>query len=194
MIEEMPGPSREAPWLTNISLKPSIPLVQEVEVAEEALEVLDVFVPVISDVCALTTMRNFRSDSLDEFVCESEWVIVPRKQLMEPKFQERLRRTDTLTDLCKSLAKRNVSRRLAEVIAKPPKCHCHERSSSESEEEGPLRSSLFRRVLNSFKRFWRLLYSKVRDCFMSKEVVETPNPNEEDPLESFASTNMYLCR
>lgn len=190
---EEPGPSRDVSWLIKIdSLKHFIP--EEVPVAEEALEVLDVYVPVPSDVCVLTTIKNFRTDSLKEFVYESEWVIVSRKQFMEPKFQRRLQKTDTLTDLCRSLAENSVNRRHAEVIAKPPNCHCHEMSSCESEQ--PLRLNAFRRALSSFKRFWRLLCRKVKDfkIIKAEEVIDVPNFYEEDPLESFASTNMYLCR
>lgn len=194
MTEEMPGPSKDEPWLRKMdSLKQFVPPDEEVEVAEEALKILDVYVPVTCDVFALTTIKNFRADSLNEFVYESDWVFVSRKQLLEPRFQRRLKKTDTLTDLCRSLAERSVNRRRAEVIAKPPNCHCHVLNSCESEK--PLRSNLFRRMLSSFKSFWRCIYHKAKNCriFKSEEVVEIPILPE-DPLESFASTSMYLCR
>lgn len=160
--------------------------------AEEALEALDVFVPVSSEVYALTTIKNFRSDTLKDFVYESDWVFVSREQLMEPKFQRRLKKADTLTELCRSLAERSVSKRRAEVVARPPNCHCHELRSSESEK--PLRSSSLCRIIKKIKNMCRHLCLKLKHFKIFKsEDVESPKPSE-DPIMSFTSTNIYLCR
>lgn len=197
LTEEKPGSSKAA-WMNKFdSMNYFMPPEQDYMVADEALKVLDVYVPVTSEVYALTTIRNFRANTLNDYVYESEWVVVSHKQLLEPRFQRRLKKTDTLTDLCRSLAESSVNKKLAEVIAKPPNCHCHELSSCESEK--PLRSRYFRRIVNSFKRFLRLFCHRVKHCkiFKTEDVNEVPNSTEdslEDPFEAFNSTNTYLCR
>lgn len=192
--ESMPSTSKAQPWKNKLnSLSDFIPPDDDFTVAVEALEALDVYVPVRSEVFAFTTIKNFRADSLNEHVYESDWVVVSRKQMMEPKFQRRLKKADTLTDLCRSMAERSVNRRRAEVVAKPPNCHCHELDSCKSEKSQ--RTSIFRRIFNSFTRFCRLIYRKVRNCkiFKSEDVIEIPKATE-DLLGSFHSTNSYLCR
>ncbi|KAG6440960.1 hypothetical protein O3G_MSEX001585 [Manduca sexta] len=92
-------------------------------IATEALEVVQTEP---REIYALTTIRNFRGDTLDEFVCESEWVLVTPDQFSEPRFQRHLTRTDTLTALCKTVADSNLNKKRAEIIAKSPNCHCHE--------------------------------------------------------------------
>lgn len=163
---------------------------EDVSLAEEALIVLDVYEPVTSDICALTTIKNFRADSLNEFVCQSEWVVISRKKLLEPRFQQGyLTKTDTLTNLCRSLAENGVNRRRLEVIAKPPKCHCNELSTK---SEKPVRTSLFRVALNGFKSFWKGLYCNL--CGIFKAGICIPKPYYKTPFEYLSTTDMYLCK
>ncbi|CAH0686320.1 unnamed protein product [Spodoptera exigua] len=166
---------------------------EDVEMAEDAMEVLEVLLPVKrSEVFALTTIKNFRTDSLKDFVLESDWVILSRDQLMEPKLQRHLQKPNSLTSLCRSLAERSVFKKKAEVIAKPPFCHCNELMSS-CDSEKPLRLNVFRRMINSFKRFFSLLYSNVkRTLFKDETVVEIQFINEDNSLETFSSSSMYL--
>lgn len=188
-----PGPSKH--WFKSIgSLEHFTPFKEEVDMAEDALEVLDVFVPVKrSEVFALTTIRNFRTDSLKEFVLESDWVILSRDQFMEPKLQRRLRKTNSLTSFCKSLAEKSVNKRRAEVVAKPPLCHCNELLDS-CESDKPLRLSVFRRIANSFQRFFSLLYRNVKRTLFKPKDVESQIIVEDHSFETFASSSTYLCR
>lgn len=142
-------------------------------------------VPEPSELFALTTMRNFRGDSLDEFVHESNWVILTREQLEEPRFQQHLARSDSLTSLCQSLSEKSVDIKRAEIVAKSPNCHCKERDPEEGNRR--VRKNAFKRFFNIFAKKWRHLSKKIKKClFKMKPKVE------EDTSQSY--TDNYLCR
>lgn len=164
-------------------------------VGHDTLQALDVFVPVSSEVYALTTIKNFRSDTLDTFSCDSDWVIVSCEQFYEPKFQQSLRNTDSLTDMCRSLAETSINKRKAEVVARPPNCHCDELSSDSCESEKPSDLNFLTKVINSFRRFWRFIYSKLK-CRKKSKAGNIPDTSKSKRslMDSKLSTYTYLCR
>lgn len=153
-----------------------------------ASSALCVSVPVRSEIFALTTLRNFRVDSLDEFVHESNWVLLTKEQLEEPRFQQQLTRSDSLTSLCQSLSERSLDIRRAEIVAKPPNCQCKERDPEDVYHRP--RKNVFRRFCHTLRTIWRHLCKKIKQCFF-KPKMTTPKVDE-DPSQSY--TNIYLCR
>lgn len=150
------------------------------------LNALRMSVSVPSEVIALTTIQNFRGDTLQEFVYESNWVLLTREQLEHPRFQQHLAKSDSLTSLCKSMSERCVDVRRADVVAKPPKCQCGYRSSEDAKTKP--RRNIFRRFIDSFSRIWRGFRRKLRHCFCKEPSAKT----DEESGHSF--TNDYLCR
>lgn len=157
---------------------------------ENALEALEI--SMTNEVYALSTARNFRNESLDEFVCESDWVIVTRDQLMEPRFQRHLAKTDSLSTLCKSMVERSLNRRRAEIMARSPTCHCEELGRSLRQKKDQT-MSFFRYLVTAFKRFWQKLKNKVKICCNCnhREVLKEAQ-TESYHISCF--TNNYLCR
>lgn len=141
-------------------------------------------VNVAKEVYALTTIRNFRSDSIDAFVLESEWVLVSKVELMEPKFQERLSRMNTLTELCKKSSKSKC--RNTTVIAKPSGCHCADLEKQEKEETQ--RTNPFWCLLKKICDLWKCLRKKIKRVFCKNDEVIAIDESD------FEITNSYLCR
>lgn len=172
---DKPSSSKADPWLNKLQKK------RDSEASTSKLPTTEVY--------ALTTVRNFHCDSLDAFVLESEWVFLSKEQLMEPKFQYRLARSDTLTDLCKRLAERQV-RMEATVVAKPPYCHCAQLCPKESETK---KVNPFRKFANAITRFWKRLCKKLFCCVSSAEMESDSVPKEE-MFQASDFTQSYLCR
>lgn len=147
--------------------------------------VLSVSVP--SEIFALTTIRNFRGESLSEFVHESSWMLLTLEQLEEPRFQQHLARSDSLTSLCQSLSEKSLDIRRAEIVARPPHCLCKERDPEEGYHRP--RKNGFRRYFNAFAKLWRHLCKKIKKCFFKMK----PAPNV-DGESSQSDTHNYLCR
>lgn len=139
-----------------------------------------------SEIFAVTTSRNFRSDSLDEFVYESNWVLLTREQFEEPRFQQHIARSDSLTSICHSISENSLDIRRAEVVAQPPSCHCQHRYPADTQKS---RKSALRKFFDSFGRIWRRLCTKIIQCFF--KLKWTPK-NDADSIGSY--TDSYLCR
>lgn len=181
-IEVKPSTSKLDPLLGKfdslnftISVKP--------EQGEEAFET-----PVVKpgDVYALTTVKNFRADTLDDFVFESDWVFVTHHRLLEPRFQQHLAKSDSLTAFCKRLAKRNSNKVRAEVIARSPCCHCKDLRSQEVGR--PVNA--FCKFINAIGRFWKRLCRSFKNCILCKK--RTTSTDREVDSQSF--TMNYICR
>lgn len=154
---------------------------------KESPAACSVSVPAASHLCALTTIRNFRADSLDEFVHESNWVLLTLEQLEEPRFQQHLAKSDSLTSLCQSLSEKSLDIRRAEIVARPPNCLCKERDLEKSFYRP--RKNGFLRFLNAFVKRWRNFCKKIKQCFVKMK----PAPND-DEESSQSYTDYYLCR
>ncbi|CAK1543049.1 unnamed protein product [Leptosia nina] len=141
-------------------------------------------VTVGEEVFALTTIKNFRCDSISEYVFESDWVFVTREKLMEPKFQQNLAKSQLMTKLCRTLSERSGCVKTSTVVAKPPKCHCAE---LETESEVPY-TNPFRRFLKIVSDMWKCLCKRIKSVFWGND---EPIPIDED---DFDITNSYLCR
>lgn len=161
---------------------------------DPAEEVFETPVVECSEVCALTTIKNFRADTLDEFVFESDWMFVDRQRLLEPKFQQHLAKSDSLTALCKMLAKRNSNKLRAEVVARSPCCHCQDLRSQEGEIK--LRVNTFRRFVNAIGRFCKRLCNKFKNCIICNKKKARPYSGPKSKIESDRQnfTMNYLCR
>lgn len=188
-IEVKPSTSKLDPLLGKfnslnftLSVKP--------EQAEEALET-----PVVEygAVCALTTIKNFRADTLDEFVFESDWVFIDRDRLLEPKFLQHLSKCDSMTTFCRTLAKRNLNKVRAEVVARSPCCHCKDLKSQEGEIKP--RANTFRRFINAIGRFWKRLINRFKKCIMCKKRIRPPSGSKSRTGSDCQNFTMnYLCR
>ncbi|KPJ06561.1 Protein sprint [Papilio machaon] len=66
-----------------------------------ARQILDMVIPSDEEICAVTTIQNFSCDDIEQFVSESDWVIVTKEKFLEPKFQQHLAKKDSLKNLCK---------------------------------------------------------------------------------------------
>lgn len=155
----------------------------------EAAKALETAMP-REEVYALTTIKNFRGDNMEEFVFESDWVFVSREKLMEPRFQQHLAKSDALTSLCKTLAKRNFNKKVAEVKARPPCCHC---SDLNSKQNGNKTSQVTacQRFLDALTKFWRRMCDRLKNsklCIIKDNHDTAKGPNE------ISFTNNYLCR
>lgn len=160
---------------------------------DQAEEVLETPLVEYGEVCAVTTIKNFRADTLDEFVFESDWVFIDRHRLLEPKFQQRLAKSDSLTALCKTLAKKNSNKVRAEVVARSPCCHCQDLRSQENEIKP--RVNTFRRFVKAIGRFWKRLCCSFKNCIMCRKRLRSPSDSKsgiESDLQNF--TMNYLCR
>lgn len=141
------------------------------------------------EIYALTTIKNFRGDNMEEFVFESDWVFVSREKLMEPRFQQHLAKSDTLTALCTVLAKRNYNKKVSEVMAKPPCCHCSDLNSKQNKNKTEVNTC--RRLLDALTKFWRRVCNKLKNtklCILKDKNNAMEGPNE------INFTNNYLCR
>lgn len=186
-IEIKPSTSKLDPLLGKfdslnftISVKPD----QAEEVSETPLVQCD-------EVCALTTIKNFRADTLDEFVFESDWVFLDRHRLLEPKFQQHLAKSDSLTALCKMLAKRNSNKVRAEVVARSPCCHCKDLKSQESEITP--RVNRFRIFVHAIGSFFKRLCIRFKNCMTCKKRTRSHSCLK-SKIESENFTKNYLCR
>lgn len=142
-----------------------------------------------NDVYALTTIKNFRGDTLDEFLCESVWVIINSEQISEAKFQRHLAKPDSLTALCKSLAERSCNKRRAEVIARPPKCHCQDSPKTVPTNQ----LNCFARFIQFLRRLRNRLVCKLKECF-GMNCYSEDDDNDCGSLETSTFTKCYLCR
>lgn len=160
---------------------------------DEAEEVLETPVRESGQVCALTTIKNFRADTLNEFVFESDWVFIDRHRLLEPKFQQHLAKSNSLTALCKMRAKRNSNKIRAEVVARSPCCHCKDLRSQEGEIKPQVNT--FRRFVKAIGRFWKRLCYGFKNCIMCKKRLR-PDSGAKFSIESDRQnfTINYLCR
>lgn len=161
-----------------------------VPVGEEASEET---VSYPGEVYAVTTARNFRGDTLDKFVFESDWVFLTKEQFLEPKFQQRLARSDNLTTLCKSLATQRTAK-VSTVTAKPPLCHCNDISFEESSGRCERNhQNLFRRFVNAVATVWRRFCKRLKNCCkvckMRKRFIRGDRLSEDSNF-----TLSYLCR
>ncbi|XP_037302542.1 uncharacterized protein LOC119192908 isoform X2 [Manduca sexta] len=154
-------------------------------IATEALEVVQTEP---REIYALTTIRNFRGDTLDEFVCESEWVLVTPDQFSEPRFQRHLTRTDTLTALCKTVADSNLNKKRAEIIAKSPNCHCHESKWHRKVKRPP--QNMFQCFVNGVKKIFKCIVRKIKNCFIKKSRSKPKTCTRPNIFSD--STNNYL--
>lgn len=176
--------TKREPWISKFdSLNPFKPE-DGCSIAIEALEYTEV---ITNEVYALTTIRNFRGDTLDEFVCESDWVFVTKKQITEPKFQRHLAETNSLTVLCKTLAEKNVNKKFAEVIARSPTCQCDNRKA----KIGNTKTNNFQRTIKAVKNLFHDIVLKIKYLFKRKKK-ETDNSCEE-PSRITDFTKNYLC-
>lgn len=161
-----------------------------VSIGEEASEET---VTEFKEVYAVTTAKNFRGDTLDQFVFESDWVFLTKDQFLEAKFQQRLARSDTLATFCRKRAG-DRSTKTSTVVAKPPLCHCSDLNCEESVSNVPKRESAFRRFVNAMTRFWRRFYRKLKSsCAMCKKKSKVTKGNERLSEDS-NFTQSYLCR
>lgn len=159
---------------------------------EKASKTLETPVAPRDEVYALTTIKNFRGDTLDEYVFESDWVFVTREKLLEPRFQQRLAKSDALTALCKVLSRRNANIIRTEMIARPPCCHCQDLCH---ENRSKSKSSVFRRFCNTMLRLWRRVCDKFKNSKSHRtknKLSATTSNKEADPLNNY--TINYLCR
>lgn len=189
-IEVKPSTSKLDPLLGKFDSLSNFTISVNADQAEEVLETPHVQ---CDEVCALTTIKNFRADTLDEFVFESDWVFLDRHKLLEPKFQQHLAKSDSLTALCKMLAKKNLNKIRAEVVARSPCCHCKYLKSQESEIKPRLNT--FSRFVNAVGRFFKRLCSRFKNCIMCKKRIRThssQNIKIESDRQNF--TKKYLCR
>lgn len=188
-IEVKPSTSKLDPLLGKFDSLSNFTISVNPDQTEEVFET-----PLVSDeVCALTTIKNFRADTLDEFVFESDWVFLDRHKLLEPKFQQHLAKSDSLTALCKVLAKKNSNKIRAEVVARSPCCHCKDLKSQESEIKPQVNT--FRRVVKAIGSFIKRLCSRFKNCIMCKKRIRTHSSqqsNSESDGQNF--TKDYLCR
>ncbi|CAH2090291.1 unnamed protein product [Euphydryas editha] len=121
--------------------------------------------PTTEGVFALTTIRNFRCDSLNEYVFESEWVFVTREKLMEPKFQQHLTKTETLTKLCKKLAERSGHKKQAMVTVRPPTCHCNDLNYAEGGLMKDQYVNPFKKLFHACAGLLKRIYSRIKKYF-----------------------------
>lgn len=143
------------------------------------------------EVFALTTIKNFRTDDIDEFAVESDWVFATREELEEPRYQQRLAKSEVMTRLCKSIADSSIYKRTAVVVATPPKCHCKELSSLEDSPKTK-KGNVFYRFFKAIKTF----FCGVCRRFKCKFCVKKTNKNILEVRELITSdrTASYLCR
>lgn len=153
-------------------------------------EVQIVAEPTSEEVFALTTIRNFRCDSLNEYVFQSEWVFVTREKLMEPKFQQHLTKTDALTNLCKKLAETSGHKKQANVTVRPPACHCSDLNNEEGDAMKDQYINPFKKMLIAFAGLLKRIYSRFKNCFC-KIKLDSSVVYEEHNTDI---SNSYLCR
>lgn len=182
--EPPPSKSKCDPWMRKLETK-------EAEKTRPTNRlVLPAPMPIPEEVYALTTIKNFRCDTLNEYVLESDWIFVSKEKLNEPRFQHRLAKTEVLTALCKKLAENSASEEKTVVVTKPPECHCNHLSSEENGKVKPPYKNPFKRLLTAIAGFWKKLCNRLRSynlCLSKKSSVE----NERN---SDGFTNSYLCR
>lgn len=179
--------SKADPWLERFdSIKP-----QErhrlCSIGEEASEET---VTDPEEVYAVTTAKNFRGDTLNEFVFESDWVILTKQEFFEAKFQQRLARSDAVTALCKKKASERTAK-VSTVVARPPHCHCNDVDLEDSITVP--REGIFRRFVKAVARFWRRFYKMLTNCKTCK-MKSRRKDDQTDDSSSLTGLEGYLSR
>lgn len=146
-----------------------------------------------SEVFALTTIHTFHSDTLEDYVYESNWLLLTREQIEEPSFQKHLVESDSLTSLCKSMSEKSIDIRRTEVVAKSPNCYCSHRSPEKSKAMS--RRNTFRCFFDSLSRIWRGFKIRLKNCFSKTEPPTKTHTDcgQTNHITSFC-VNDYLCR
>lgn len=163
---------------------------ESVKIERSVPQIVEVSEPGAEGVFALTTIKNFYCDSLNEYVFQSEWVFVTREKLMEPRFQQHLAKAEALSNLCKKMAEKSGNAKRTEVVAKPPACHCNDLKDEKVCETKVPKLNPFRRVLNAISNFWKRVCNKIKKCLCKTK--DEPIVDLED--QDFDITNSYLCR
>lgn len=171
-------------WKKNIK-KLKFERVQNTEL--NARQILDMVIPSDEEICAVTTIQNFSCDDIEQFVSESDWVIVTKEKFLEPKFQQHLASKESLKNLCKKSREGGLNKKRVEVVAKPPACHCKELKSKEVKK--PSKNPL-RRFFEAIRNICRRLCRRIRDCLKFRSA------QEKDEIKEHISDviHSYECR